>query len=156
MAGENYGPGVIGPYVLNGAPVAGTNEVQTLTFAGPATGGTFTVTLDGLTTGAIAYAATGAAQIVATAGTYATGAGTMLLTFSGTAYARRAVNLVTIGNNLTGTGAAVTVAETTPGVTQSGRDFAPGALLVDTAGKKLYVNTGTAGAPTWTVAGAQT
>jgi hypothetical protein len=171
MAGENYGPGVYGPYILNGAPVAGVNEVQTLTFAGPASGGNFRIAVDGVSTGAIAYNATGAglatamntaldaafgaSQIVATAGTYATGAGTMTLTFSGSNYARRAMNLVTITNNLTGTAPTVAVAETTPGVTQSGRDFAAGAMLLDVAGKKLYINTGTAGTPTWTVVGAQ-
>jgi hypothetical protein len=31
-----------------------------------------------------------------------------------------------------------------------------GALLVDTVNAKLYINTGTQAAPTWTVAGTQT
>jgi hypothetical protein len=172
VAYEMYGPGVYGPYYLAGAPAAGTNEVQTLTFAGPASGGTFRISFDGTTTGNIAYSATGAGlatamnaaldaafgagQIVTTAGTYATGAGTMILTFSGTNYAKRAVVSVSIVNNLTGTTPTVAVAETTPGVTQGGRDFAVGATLNDVAGKKCYQNTGTAGAPSWTTVGSQT
>ncbi len=31
----------------------------------------------------------------------------------------------------------------------------PGSLLIDTTGKKLYINTGTKASPTWTVVGSQ-
>lgn len=31
----------------------------------------------------------------------------------------------------------------------------PGSILIDTTGKKLYINTGTKASPTWTVVGTQ-
>lgn len=172
MAYENVGAGIYGPYFLAGAPVAGTNEVQTLTFGGTTSGGSMRIALDGVSTGAIAGNATaatfvaaiqagldatfGSSQIVAAAGTYTAGAGTITLTFSGSNYARKAVNNVTVSNSLTGTSPTVAVAETTPGVTQTLRDAAVGAEFVDTTNRKRYINTGTvAGAPTWTVLGTQ-
>jgi hypothetical protein len=171
MAYENYGVGVFGIYHNPGAPVAGSNEVQTLTFAGPLSGGTFTIAVDGISTAAITastVAATmvtainaqldakfGAAQVVATAGTYAAGAGTILLTFSGTNYARRVMSAVTVANNLTGTSPTVTVTRTTPGVAQTLRDVQPGSLMNDTTNKQLYQAGGTAGALTWAKVGGQ-
>lgn len=50
---------------------------------------------------------------------------------------------------------SVAVVETTPGVTATGRGAGPGRLLSDTTNAKLYINTGTALAPTWTVVGSQ-
>jgi len=175
MACENVGAGIYGPYFVAGAPVAGTTEVQTLTFGGTGLGGgTFRLGLDGVYTAAIAMSLTpaalasnmnaqldatfGAGQIVATVGTYAGGGtgGTMILTFSGSTYARTAVSTMTATNSLTGTAPTIAIAETTPGVTQTLRNVAPGAMMVDVTNKKQYVNTGTAGAPTWTVTGSQT
>ena len=63
---------------------------------------------------------------------------------------------LTVTNNLTGTAPTCTIAQTTPGVTASGRGQAKGALLNDVTNAKLYINTGTALAPTWTVVGTQT
>ena len=175
MAFESYGAGVYGPYFVGAAPVTGTNEVQTATFGAGITGGTFTLSLDGISTAPITHtgaamtgaamatamntaldAKFGSAQIVAAAGTFATGAGTMTLTFSGSNYARRAVSTMTVGNSLTGTTPTLTVAETTPGVDATGRNTPKGAMVMDTATGIVYVNTGVIGTPTWTKVGLQT
>ena len=175
MAFEIYGTGVYGPYYVAGAPVSGTNCVQTATFGGTITGGTFSLTLEGLTTGAITHtgaAMTGAAmatamnaaldakfgagQIVASAGTFAAGAGTMLLTFSGSNAAKRAWSAMTASSALTGTAPTIAVAITTPGVEATGRNAPKGALVVDVTNAFMYQNSGTVGNPTWQKVGAQT
>ena len=163
--------GALGGYTNAGAPSAGTNEVQTLTIGGTPTGGTWTQTLDGITTAAITWSSTnatlladlnakldakwGASSIVATAGTLTAGIGTILLTFSGNSYARRAVNTMTATNSLTGTSPTLAIVETTPGVNATARDARLGALLTDTTNAKLYIATA-ANPPTWTVVGTQT
>lgn len=164
--------GVTGSPLLNaGAPVAGTDEVQTLTI--DATGGTFKLAYEGQPTAAIAWSATnntlrdnvdaalealptiGASNITTAVGTMTAGVGTLTLTGAGN-LGKKALSTITVANNsLTGT-ATLSVAETTPGVDATYRGAAPGALLIDTTNKKLYINTGTALAPTWTVAGTQT
>ena len=175
MAYESYGPGVYGPYFVAGAPVAGTNAVQTVTFGGTITGGSFTLSLDGVSTGAITHtgaAMTGAAmatamnaaldakfgtaQIVASAGSFAAGVGTMLLTFSGSNAAKRAWSAMTASSALTGTAPTIAVAITTPGVEATGRNAPKGALVVDVTNGKSYQTTGPAGAPVWGLVGAQT
>lgn len=157
-----------------GAPSAGTSEVQTLTIGGTPTGGTFKIAFDGFTSGAITWSATNATLLaniqaaldampnvgtngcVAAAGTLTAGIGTITLTF-GADLAKLAVALMTVAlNALTGTSPTLAIAETTPGVTATERGIGPGGLLVDTTNKKLYINTGTALVPIWTVAGAQT
>jgi hypothetical protein len=160
-----------GPYFNAGAPVAGTNEVQTLTL--DATGGTFRLVYEGRRTGAITWSATNATLlaniqaaldallgtnwVVATAGTLTAGVGTVLLTFSGGDLAANTPSLFTVTDNqLTGT-ATATVAQTTPGVRATFRNALPGAVLVDTTNRLHYLNTGsTQGAPTWTKTGTQT
>jgi hypothetical protein len=47
--------GHLGPYEVAGAPVQGTNEVQTLTIGGTPTGGTFKLAFDGHTSGPITW-----------------------------------------------------------------------------------------------------
>ena len=166
------GAGLGHPLVNAGAPVGGTNEVQTLTI--DATGGTFKLSFRGATTAAITWSATNATLladiqakldalytlgtnwVVATAGTLTAGVGTILLTFSGGDVAKQAVDTITVANNsLTGT-ATCSVAETTPGVTATARSAPKGAILIDSTNGKAYIQTGTAGAPTWTVIGTQT
>lgn len=167
------GAGLGTPLANAGAPVAGTNEVQTLTIGGTPTAGTFTLTYDGWTTAAITWSAVNAtllaaintaldalgngaaSAIVATAGTLTAGIGTILLTFSGAPLAKRAANLMTATSSLTGSSPTLAIAETTPGVDVTARGIAGGGLLIDTTNKKLYINTGTPTAPTWTVVGAQ-
>lgn len=160
------------PLTTGGAPVAGTNEVQTLTIGGTPTGGTFQMGFEGRGTGDITWSATnatlltnmntafdaayGAGSVVAAAGTLTAGIGTVTLTF-GANYARRAVpNMTIVVNALTGTAPTLAVAETTPGVDATARGAGIGALLIRTDTGVLYVNTGTALAPTWTSVGSQT
>jgi len=163
--------GALGGYTVAGAPVAGTNEVQTLTIGGTPTAGSFILALDGIPTASITWNSTnatllsaintaldakfGASAIVATAGTLTAGIGTILLTFSGGAYQKRAVNTMTTVNNLTGTSPTLANVETTPGVTQTGRDAKLGALLTDVTNGILYIST-TTNPPTWVKVGTQT
>jgi hypothetical protein len=163
------GSGLGTPVQSAGAPVAGTNEVQTLTIGGTPTGGTFVLGYEGLSTSAIpwsnvnvtllasittalnAHPSLGTSAVVATAGTLTAGIGTILLTFSGAPVAGKAVATMTVvDNSLTGTSPTLAIAETTPGVNATGRGAPKGALLVDTNAGTLYQNTGTAAAPTWT------
>lgn len=160
-------------YRNEGAPSNGTNEVQTLTIGGTPTSGTFKLAFDGHTSGSITWSSTNATLlaniqaaldampnvgtngIVAAAGTLTNGIGTITLTF-GANLAKLAVALITVAlNSLAGSSPTLAVAETTPGVTATARGAAPGAQLTDTTNKKLYINTGTALAPTWTVVGSQ-
>lgn len=165
--------GAFGVRTSAGAPGAGTNEVQTLTIGGTPTGGTYKLALDGVPTGAVTWSATnatllsnlntaldavfGTASIVATAGTLTAGIGTVLLTFSGNEYARRAVNTMTVyDNSLTGTTPTLAIAETTPGVNATGLGTPKGGTVLDTTNGKAYINTGTDTTPSWTVIGSQT
>lgn len=165
--------GAMGPFLNAGAPVNGTNEVQTLTIGGTPTGGTFKLAFEGFPTVAITWSSinatllaninaaldalphVAAGEILAAAGTLTNGIGTITLTFSGE-WGRRAVALISIADNsLTGTSPTLGVTETTPGVDATARGAAAGATLVDTTNKKEYINTGTPLAPTWTVKGTQ-
>jgi hypothetical protein len=169
---ESSSPGRV---VTNaGAPVAGTDEIQTITFGGTPTGGTFRLAYDGHTTAAITWSATnatlvanidaalealpniGASGVTTAVGTMTAGIGTITVTFTG-ANGKRAVPTMSVANNsLTGTSPTIAVGETTPGVDATALNAPKGSLLVDTTNAKLYINTGTAAAPTWTVAGTQT
>lgn len=168
------GAGLGQPLQNAGAPVAGTDEVQTLTIGGTPTGGTFKIAYEGFTTAAITWSATnatlianidaaleaissiGTGGIVTAEGTITAGIGTITLTGGGN-LAKRALALMTIAeNSLTGTAPTLGIAETTPGVDATGRSAPLGGLLIDTTNKKLYINTGTSLNPTWTVTGTQT
>jgi hypothetical protein len=157
-----------------GAPSAGTSEVQTLTIGGTPTGGTFKLAYDGQVTGAITWSATnatllanidaalealsniGTSNMTTAAGTLTAGIGTITLTFAG-ALGVLAVNTITVNtNSLTGTSPTLAVAETTPGVTATGRGYSKGKMISDTTNGIVYVNTGTTTAPTWTKVGTQT
>ena len=165
--------GSIGPFENAGVPGAGTSEVQTLTFGGTPTGGTFTLAYDGQTTAAITWSATnntlrdnvdtalealtniGTGGVTTAVGTMTAGVGTLTITFAGD-LAALAVNTITVGtNSMTGTDPTVAVEETTAGVTASFRGAKKGALVTDTTNGVLYINTGTALAPTWTKVGTQ-
>lgn len=161
------------PLYGSGAPSAGTSEVQTLTIGGTPEGGTFQIAFSGWTTGAITWSATeatllanidaalealpniGTGGVATAAGSLTDGIGTITLTFGGN-LARQAVALMTIADNsLTGTAPTLAIAETTPGVDATARGMGIGTLYIDSANGKVYVNTGTALAPTWTVVGSQ-
>ncbi|MEO5965217.1 MAG: hypothetical protein ABIR11_07105 [Candidatus Limnocylindrales bacterium] len=167
--------GAIGaPLQSAGAPGAGTNEVQTITFGGTPTGGTFTLSFDGLTTAAISWSATngtlvsnidaalealtniGTGGVTTAVGTMTAGIGTITVTFAGGDVAKTAVSTLGSSSALTGTAPTLAVTETTPGVTQYGKGSPKGSLATDTTNGKLYINTGTAASPTWTVVGTQT
>jgi hypothetical protein len=174
ISGGNIIEGVGGrPIIGSGAPSAGTSEVQTLTIGGTPEGGTFKIAFDGFTTGAITWSATdatllaaidaalealpniGTGGVVTAAGTLTDGIGTITLTFGGN-LAKQAVALATIANNsLTGTAPTLGIVETTPGVNATARGMGIGTMYINSANGTVYVNTGTALAPTWTVVGAQ-
>lgn len=156
-------------YSSAGAPVAGTNEVQTATLGGTPTGGSFTLAFKGFTTAAIPWNATnatllaaitaalvalpsiGAAGVVCAAGTLTAGIGTLTITFSGGGVQKRAQPNITVGSNtLTGTSPTVAVAETTPGVTADGAGAPKGATLVRLDTGVRHYNSGTPQSPTWT------
>jgi hypothetical protein len=158
---------------LAGAPVAGTSEVQTLTFGGTPTGGTFKLGFKSKVTAPIAWSATngtlvgnidaalealsgvGAGQVTTAVGTMTAGIGTITVTFAGT-LAKKAVPTITVvDNSLTGTAPTLACVETTPGVSATARGAAIGTELTDTTAGKKYINTGTASVPVWTVVGAQ-
>jgi hypothetical protein len=151
-----------------------TNEVQTLTIAaGPPTGGTFQLEFDGETTAPITWSAVnntllanidaalealsniGAGEIACAATTLTNGVGALTITFSG-ALAATDVALITVADNsLTGNAGSVAVEETTPGVDADFRGCSKGATVQDVTNGVLYINTGTALAPTWTKVGTQ-
>lgn len=154
-----------------GVPSAGTSEVQTLTI--DASGGTFRLEFEGCVTDDIDWSSTnttlrdnvdaalealptiGTGGVTTAVGTMTDGVGTLTITFAGNR-AVQAVPLITVADNsLEGTG-TLSIAETTPGVDATRRGAAKGALIRDTTNGKLYINTGTGIAPTWTVVGAQT
>lgn len=168
QAGETL-PNLSGGILVTGAaPVNGTDEVQTLTFGATITGGSFTATFDGETSGAIAWSSTNAVLVanidagleamanigtggVTTAeGTITSGAnGTVTVTFTGN-NAKKNVAQMTVTESLTGSASTLAVSTTTAGVTADGRISAKGTPLVDLATGIVYVNTGTPPAPTWT------
>lgn len=162
--------GITGGVISAGAPSAGTSEVQTITI--DATGGTFRLAFEGVRTSAISWSATNSTLIanidaalealpgIGTGGvttavdTMTAGVGTATVTFTGNR-AKQAVPLISVDtNSLTGT-ATLSIAETTPGVDATGRGSAKGTLLTDTTNGIVYINTGTALAPTWTKVGTQ-
>ena len=164
--------GLLGPYTNAGAPVQGTDEVQTLTIGGTPTTGTFKLAFDGFITAAIAWSATnntlrdnvdaalealpniGTGGVTTVVGTMTAGVGTLTITFAGN-LANMVVPPITVANNSLDGSGTVEVAETTPGVAATMRGAAKGALLIDTTNAKLYINTNTALDPTWTVVGSQ-
>lgn len=173
IALSNVIPGAIGVYTNAGAPTAGTSEVQTLTLAN-ITGGTFKLSYDGQLTGDITWSATtgtlianidaalealpniGTGNVTTADSTLSGGNGDLTVTFAGT-LAKKAVSLiayVAASSALTGSGATISVAETTPGVDTTHRGAIRGSLLSDLTNGKLYIATA-ANPPTWTVAGTQ-
>jgi hypothetical protein len=165
------GSGYSAPILNAGAPSAGTSEIQTLTI--DATGGTFRLSFEGFTTAAISWSATnatlvanidaalellpsiGTGGITTAVGTMTAGVGTITLTFAGNLAKKAISSVIAVAtNSLTGT-ATLSIAETTAGVSATGRGAPVGAALTDTTNGIAYINTGTALAPTWTKVGTQ-
>lgn len=160
LQAQEYGKA--GRQITNaGAPVNGTNEVQTITIGGTPTAGTFKLTLNGETTAAITWSATnatlvanidaaiealpsvGTGGVVTAVGTATAGIGTFTVTFSGTNVAKRPIGAMTVASSLTGTSPTLSNAVTTPGVKPTGGGGTEiGALLVDTVNGNLYINQG--------------
>jgi hypothetical protein len=154
-----------------GAPSAGTSHVVTLTFGSGTTTGNFKLTFDGYTTGNIAWSSTnntlrdnvdtalealasiGTGNVTTAVGTMTSGIGTLTVTFGGD-LAAKALGNITV--NTQTTGGTLSTAITTQGVDATKRGAPKGALLTDTTNGILYINTGTAVAPTWTKVGTQT
>lgn len=155
-------------YQNAGAPVNGTNEVDTLTIQTSTSAGTFTLTTaGGRTTAPITWSATdatliadidaklealsaiGTGGVTVAAGTGSSGIGTYTITFTGKNAASDAA-LLSIGtNSLTG-GTAPTITTTTAGVAGTFTNAKTGDLLEDTSNGELYQNLSTtAGAPNW-------
>lgn len=156
-----------------GAPVAGTDEVQTITIGGTPTSGSFRLKYKGQITAAIPWAnvnatliasidaalealsTIGTGNVTTAVGSMTAGIGTATVTFV-SGLAKKAVPTITVhSNDLVGTAPTVAVAETTPGVDATHRGAPKGAHVTDLTNGKEYINTGTATVPTWTVVGAQ-
>jgi hypothetical protein len=120
-------------------------RVQTITFGGTPTGGTFTLTFQGVTTAAISWSATNATLVsnidtalealstvgtggVTTAvGTMTAGIGTITATFTGGNLTKKLLSVMTAdASSLTGTVPTVSVAVTTPGVDATYRGLGAG------------------------------
>lgn len=172
QVGTNYTG--YGPLPFAGTPSAGTSEVVTLTFAGTISGGTFKLAYDGYTTAAITWSSTnstlvanidaalgalssvsGAGNVTTAVGTMTSGVGTITVTFAGNLAALAVPNMTVADNSLTGSGAGVTLEVTTAGVTATHRGAPKGTILTDITNGVLYINEGTAFAPTWTKVGTQ-
>ncbi len=155
--------GTLGILQNAGAPVNGTDEVQTITLSAAPASGKFKLEFEGFTTPALDFDASAAEVQTVLNALPSIGAGGVAVglvgqvytvTFSGANLAKRAQPMISVVDNtlLTSEEAAVTtvVAEGTAGVTATAMGAATGALLIDTTNKALYINTGTAAAPTWT------
>jgi hypothetical protein len=130
----------------------GVNAVQTLSRGGIVTGGTFTLTYNGATTGNLAYnvssssiqtalqnlSTIGSGNVTVTSG----GTGVWVVTFGGQLAAKNLPNMTVNTSNLTGVGASLTCTTTSPGAPGSGdyRQFS-GPISVPTS-KVTSTNTG--------------
>lgn len=148
-------------------PGTGTNAVQTLTFSGTITGGTFKLAYADNTTPAIHWSSTNATLVsniqdaldklrtiesgntLVAVDTMTAGIGTITVTFQASLGSSPIDDMV-VTDHLTGSGASVTAATTTTGVLGGGRDAPPGALGVAFDTGFLYVNLGTESNPSWT------
>lgn len=153
-----------------GAPSDGTTEVQRITIGGtPETGSTFGLSFGGGIVARAAWHATdatcvanvqtaldeifGSGQVVAAEVSLTSGVGTISVTFSGSNYAKQNVAAIVAGTFLKADGTAssgtVAISTTTPGVDATFRDAPKGSKYIDSTAGIEYVNTGSAGAPTW-------
>lgn len=143
--------------LLAGAPVAGTNEIQTITFGSGQSSGNFFLRFNNRTTASIAWSATngtlvsnidtaiealsnvGVGGCTTAVGTMTAGIGTITVTFTG-ANAKSSVPTMTVPSKTTS--GTIDVTETTPGVTADGRSSPLGSLLVDSTNHRIYQNQG--------------
>lgn len=155
-------------FAYAGAPVNGTDELNTVTIGGTPTAGTFTVTITGgRTTRAITWSATNATllsnvdtaleelPVIGTGGvttadsSLTAGIGAFTITMAGKNARQNFANL-TVTSLLTGTAPTLAIVNTTPGVAATFGNAPAGALLEDTTNGELYQNiSATAFAPNW-------
>lgn len=159
-------------YAYAGAPVNGTNEVDTITIQTSTSALVFTLTITGgRTTGPITWSATdatlianidaavealaavGVGGVTTAAGTGSSGIGTYTLTFTGKNAAQDFPALTLTEVSRTG-GTAATISTTTAGVAGTFVQAKPGDLLEDTTNGELYINRSvTLLAPNWQYSG---
>lgn len=150
-----------------GAPVAGTDEQQTVTITGVPTGGTFALKFEGFISANIAFDATAAVVLAALEALSSIGSGGVTVTggaggpYTVTFTLQRGkipvVSLLALANNLLTGGAApsVTIVEAVPGVEATQRTSKKGTTLIDLTNAILYQNTSDVpNAPTWDKANA--
>lgn len=166
QVGENL-PSFDGRILKSGTtPVNGTSEIDTITFGGTPTAGTFTLTFEGKKTAAITWSATngtlvsnidtalealpniGTGGVTTAVGTMTAGIGTITVAFAGNR-AKQNVPVMTGTSALTGTSPTLAVATTTPGVDADGRISPKGTLCIAIDTGILYGNTGSPPNPTW-------
>lgn len=155
-------------YAYAGAPVNGTNEIDTITIQTGTSALVFTLTVTGgRTTAPITWSATdatliaridaavealsavGVGGVTTAAGTGSSGLGTYTLTFTGKNAAQNFPALTLTEVSRTG-GTAATISTTTAGVAGTFTAAKSGDLLEDTTNGELYQNiSATAGAPNW-------
>jgi len=167
--------GSYGPVYGAGAPVGGTDSIQTITFGTGITGGTFKLAWNGFTTAAITWTAVdatlvanidaalgalpnvgSASNVTTAAGTVSSGIGTVTVTFVA-ALGKMAIPVMTVADNsLTGTTHVISIADTTPGVAATGRGMATGGVYIDITNGDTYQTSGTPAAPTWGLVAVET
>ena len=140
------------------APINGTSEVETITFGGTITGGSFVLRYGNQNTGPIPWSSVNATLInsiqtallslgsiksggvVVTAGTLTAGIGTVLVTFQNQLAVLTMNPITVVTNGLTGTSPTVAVTVTTLGVTADGRQSRQGQLCVAADTGVVWVN----------------
>lgn len=151
----NLAAGAIG--VNAGVPTDGADEVQTLVFAG-IDSGTFPLTFDGHTTGAITWSSTNATLVsnidaalealpnigsggvtVGSTGTLTNGLGTVTVTFDGANVCKMNVpTLSAVTTSLVGTTPTITIATSTVGTLATFRGAATAAICMNSSTGELY------------------
>jgi len=174
--GGSNQPGLgIGTPLYSAAVSNGAAQVQTLTPTGTISGGTFSLTLYGETTAALAYnasavniaAALNALTCVGATGVSVAGAGNisgtaMLVTFgtstNGVLWGAD-IPLLVVNSGLTGSSPLITPTISTPAGLATHRFSAPGAICIlndGSSGVKVYQNVSQIiGKPAWQAVGAQ-
>lgn len=145
---------------IAGAPVNGTDDVQTITVT--ATAGATKLSVDGYRTASLAFGANAAAiqtalralPNVGASGAGVTGTGPFVVTFAGKMGRRNVPLIVLVESTLTG--GTWSIVHTTPGVSASFRNEIKGTQLNDVTNGIAYINTGTPPQQTWTKVGTQT
>lgn len=150
-----------------GAPVAGTDEQQTVTITGVPTGGTFALKFEGFISANIAFDAIAAVVQAALEALSSVGSGGVIVaggaggpytvTFTLQRGKIPVESLLALANNLLTGGAApsVTIVEAVPGVEATQRSSKKGTTLIDLTNAILYQNTSDVpNAPVWDKANA--